>query len=60
MSQKCFPPPFPLGMPDPIPDPVGWIAEKTSKWMTRRIAELIIGDKRGYTIGKKRKDDDDD
>ena len=52
MSQKCFPPPFPLGMPDPIPDPVGWIAEKTSDWITKKVIELIIGDKR--------KDDDDD
>ena len=52
MSQKFFPPPFPSGVPDPISDLSGWIAEKTSKWMTRKIAELIIGDKR--------KDDDDD
>ena len=49
MSQKCFPPPSPLEVPGPIPGPSGW---KIAKWMTMKIAELIIGDKHA--------DDDDD
>ncbi len=48
MSQKCFPPNLPPWVPDPNPDPVGRIAD----WLTRKLAELIIG--------KKRKDDNDD
>ncbi len=56
MSQKFFPPHLPPGVPDPIPDLVDWIVEtpvdwKASKWLREKSAEL--------TIGKKRKDDND-